>query len=243
MDSKTMVVGEVVKLPNVVLVNFSNSENMAVVARHLEENNVKVIEQPLDLKSLEETGYTVLSLVALSEDINNEIEVLADNNSIASLKPKSNREEKAVIVLNLYLKSGVLRVKAIDSGFKEGEKALQRHFNISEPIFKPKNAIQQFNQRVNDFRHSETGRNIEQKAVEIARTSSKVAKNIASNASQIYTEVMGDSDQVAQKQAQDEAKHFKPLELEKMQSVPFKNAVPAIKNLHIGLGWFYRSKL
>ena len=236
---KQLTKGENIKIdPSVKIVSFMANDNIAIIARHLNNAGVKVVEQPLTLSDLKEEGFTEISVVALTDDLPDVVEVEIDGIAFAAYKPQKNRDEKAVIIAQLYFKSGVWRIKAVDDGFKEGEKALRGHFNLSEPIFKPKNAmVQQISQQINDFRQSETGRKVEQAAVEVAKETSKIVKNAASTAAQAYVTAMGNSDQVAQKQAQEEAKNFKPLALEKMQSVPFKNAVPAIRNLHIGLGW------
>ena len=232
---KQLTKGENTKLePTVRLVNFTTNSNMAIIARHLSNNGVKVIEQPLDLSLLESEGFTELSLVALSNGLPDVVEVTTDNVPFVSYKPQKNRTEKSVIIAQLYLKSGVWRVKAVDDGFKEGEVALRGHFNLSEPIFKPQFGL---TQQFNEFRQSERGRQVEQGVRTATKEATRFAQNVASGASVAYSTVMGNSDAVAQKQAAKEAENFKPLELQKMQSVPFKGAVPAIKNLHIGLGW------
>ena len=47
---KQLTKGENTKLePTVRLVNFTTNSNMAIIARHLSNNGVKLIEQPLDL--------------------------------------------------------------------------------------------------------------------------------------------------------------------------------------------------
>lgn len=228
---KQLTKGENTKLePTVRLVNFTTNSNMAIIARHLSNNGVKVIEQPLDLSLLESEGFTELSLVALSNGLPDVVEVTTDNVPFVSYKPQKNRTEKSVIIAQLYLKSGVWRVKAVDDGFKEGEVALRGHFNLSEPIFKPQFGL---TQQFNEFRQSERGRQVEQGVRTATKEATRFAQNVASGASVAYSTVMGNSDAVAQKQAAKEAENFKPLELQKMQSVPFKGAVPAIKNLHI----------
>lgn len=56
---KQLTKGENTKLePTVRLVNFTTNSNMAIIARHLSNNGVKVIEQPLDLSLLESEGFT-----------------------------------------------------------------------------------------------------------------------------------------------------------------------------------------
>lgn len=77
---KQLAKGENTKLePSVRLVNFTTNSNMAIIARHLNNGGVKVIEQPLDLSLLEDEGFTELSLVALSNSLPDVVEVTTDN--------------------------------------------------------------------------------------------------------------------------------------------------------------------
>lgn len=223
--SKTLSKGENIVLPNDVNeVSFNGISGLAIITNRKSLNTNKIA-----LSSIVNEADVVVQSHNLSR-----LEIQSNSNEvIASYTPSLQREEKAIILAKIYQRNGAWRIRIIDDGFKEGETALMKHYEMEQKIFTTNQVVERFN----EFRQSEHGRQLEQGARTAAQEAARISRTVATGVSNAYSVAMGNSDVIAQRQFEQDAQHFKPLTLEKMQSVALKDAVPSVKNLHIGLGW------
>lgn len=223
--SKTLSKGENIVLPNDVNeVSFNGISGLAIITNRKSLNTNKIA-----LSSIVNEADVVVQSHNLSR-----LELQSNSNEvIASYTPPLQREEKAIILAKIYQRNGAWRIRIIDDGFKEGETALMKHYEMEQKIFTTNQVVERFN----EFRQSEYGRQLEQGARTAAQEAARISRTVATGVSDAYSVAMGNSDVIAQRQFEQDAQHFKPLTLEKMQSVALKDAVPSVKNLHIGLGW------
>lgn len=223
--SKTLSKGENIVLPNDVNeVSFNGISGLAIITNRKSLNTNKIA-----LSSIVNEADVVVQSHNLSR-----LEIQSNSNEVvASYTPPLQREEKAIILAKIYQRNGAWRIRIIDDGFKEGETALMKHYEMEQKIFTTNQVVERFN----EFRQSEHGRQLEQGARTAAQEAARISRTVATGVSNAYSVAMGNSDVIAQRQFEQDAQHFKPLTLEKMQSVALKDAVPSVKNLHIGLGW------
>lgn len=219
-------------------VSFSSLQQAMLIVKNQDEMNDVMSMEALDLQQLKQKNVSSVDVVISTQYLPNEpIQLLTDGVPSLFFDISKQRSEKAVILGRLYWRNNEWRFRVLDEGFNDGEAGLQRYYGITQPIFKSNipAPIQQVADKVNEIRQSETGRAVEQNLKAGIKASSEIAQTVVQTTKNTFSTVMGDSDAVAQRQHQQE--RFKPLELQKMQSVPFKDARPKIENLHIGLGW------
>lgn len=170
------------------------------------------------------------------------LRVLAEKNLFAEVNI-SELTQPYLIIGRLYQYQGGWRFRALNEGFQTLAK-MQKYFNLSDTLFSSNiqfsDVIQQAQNTVQNV-VSQTRTTLQESGIEQAVQSGvsqavTTAKKLTSELQQTFISVMGNSDEIARQQRENET--FKPMNMLKMQSVQF----PAeISHLHLGLGWKSKS--
>lgn len=216
--------------------DFLNSQEISfdsnVAALGFIADNEKInLTNPINVANLESQNVEKVEFITMEKGEKTHI--------IGDFQFQSNNNGVAVIIARLYKHNGRWKIRALAEPFDSNASLLK--YTEIELFAKTtlqtvaSNIQSNVQERVAVIRQNENVQRAEQVLGTTAKIVSETAQIAANGVRQVYTQMMGNSDVIAQQQARNE--RFQPLDLTRMQSVSFDQVVPPLKNLHLGLGW------
>lgn len=225
-----MIKGENITIPSFIpQIHVSSNANIALIG--ISTNGVE-LTQPLPFKAYEEKGFIKVEAVTIPQStgmISTDFTIENDRQSAVYEAEKG----KGKILYRLYQHNGAWKLRIVDEVVAD----LQKLYGLSSPIFIYAPTV--VTEKINELRQTETGQAIEQNLRTGMKIAGNVAQTVATGAKNTFTQVMGNSDEIAQRQKANE--QFVPQKINSMDSLNLNQITPAIRNLHIGIGWKSKS--